>query len=182
MKLSIFSSFLILFLMVPFFKKRYLKRVGFSTIIISGLLLIWSTLSFILVFPYETAVDKKIPIFQMARHIEFGNYLQRIESIFVLICSICGLMFLCVIFTFIIYVFAKTFDLNRSRPMILPMAIIAFSIVLLLKRLNIELLGNSMVNLIWLTGMVLPLLIIIIGAIKKVGIKDKGGMENEQKD
>lgn len=182
LKLSVFSSLIILFLMVPFFKKRYLKRVGYGAIIISGLLLIWSTLSFILVFPYEMAVDKKIPIFQMARHIEFGNYVQRIESVFVLICSISAIMFLCVIFTFIIYIVAKTLDLKRSRPVILPMAIIVFSLALFSKKMNIELLGNSTINMILLTGMAIPLLIIILGAIKSVGVKDEGGIQNEQED
>lgn len=180
LKISVFSSFLILFLMVPFFKKKYLKRVGYGTIIISGLLLLWSTLSFVLVFPYEMAVDKKIPIFQMARHIEFGNYVQRIESVFVLICSISALLFLCVIFTFIIYIFAKTLDLKQTRPVILPMAIIVFTLALILKRMNIELLSNSITNVIWLMGMVFPLLIIIMGAVKSAGTKDKGGMKNGQ--
>jgi spore germination protein (amino acid permease) len=174
LRLSTFASFIILFLMVPFFKKKYLKRVGYSHIMISGLLLVWATLSFILVFPYEVAVNKKIPIYQMAKHIEFGNYIQRIESVYVLICSISVLLFLCVIFTFIIHVLAKTFELKRSRPIILPMAIIVFSLALLSKRTNIELLSNNLLTLISLFGMLLPLLIIIIGATKKVGVEDKG--------
>ncbi|MHB8062712.1 MAG: GerAB/ArcD/ProY family transporter [Ruminiclostridium sp.] len=178
LKLSTFASFTILFLMVPFFKKRYLKRVGYLHIIISGLLLVWSTLSFILVFPYEVAVNKKIPIYQMARHIEFGNYVQRIESVFVLICSISVLLFLSVVFTFVIFVFAKTFELKRSRPIILPMAIIVFSLALLSKRTNIELLSNNSLMLILLIGMLLPLLIIILGAAKKVGVKGKGDIKN----
>ena len=182
LKLSVFSSLIILFLMVPFFKKQYLKRVGYRSIIISGLLLLWSTLSFILVFPYEMAVDKKIPIFQMARHIEFGSYVQRIESVFVLICSISALLFLCVIFTFIIYIFTKTLDLKQSRPVILPMAIIVFCLALISKRINIELIGNSIINLIWLIGLVLPLLIIIMGAAKRIGDRDQGGIQNEQKE
>lgn len=171
-KLSVFSSFIILFLMVPFLKKKYLKRVGFLYILISGLLLIWSTLSFILVFPYEIAVDMKVPIFQMARHISFGNYIQRIESVIVLIASICALLFLSVVFTFTIHVLSKTLDLKKSKPVILPMATIVFSLSVLSKRLNVELLGSSIFNLIWLTGMILPLLLIIIGASKKVGAKE----------
>ncbi len=180
-KLSVFGSFIILFLMVPFFKKQFLKKVGFSYVLVSGLLLLWSTLSFILVFPYEIAVDKQIPVFQMARHISFGSFVQRIESIFVLICSLCAIMFLCVVFAFTIHVFSKTLDLKKSKPIILPMAIIIFSLTTISKRMNIELLGNSIFNLIWLTGMILPLVIIIIGAIKKVGARDMGGIKNGQK-
>lgn len=179
-KLSTFASFIILFLMVPFFKKQYLKKVGFSYVIISGLLLFWSTISFILVFPYELAVYKRIPIFQMARHIEFGNYVQRIESISVLISSICALIFLGAMFNFTIYVFAKSLDLKNSKPIILPIAIIIFSLAVLSKKIKFDFLGNSIINIVWLLGMVLPLILIIIGAIKKVGIEGKGG-KNEQK-
>lgn len=177
-KLSIFASFMILFLMVPFFKKQFLKKVGFLYILISGLLLLWSTLSYILVFPYEMAVDKQIPVFQLARHIVLGEFIQRIESIFVLICSICAILFLCVIFSFAIHVFSKMLDLKKSRPIILPMAIIVFSLTTLSRKMNLDLLGNGSFNLLWLTGMILPLVIIIIGAIKKVGARDRGGIKN----
>lgn len=173
MKLSVFASFIILFLMVPFFKKRYLKKVGYSYVLISGVFLIWMTLSFLMVFPYQVAVDKKIPVYQMARYIEFGNYIQRIESIFVLICSICVLMFLCVIFTFAVYVFAKTLDLRHYKPVIMPMAIIVYSLGIFTKKMNFEVLDNNIFSLIWLFGMVLPLVIIIIGAVKKVGAENE---------
>ncbi len=181
MKLAAFGSFIILFLMVPFFKKRYLKKVGFSYIVISGVLLLWSTLSFILVFPYEVAVNKRIPIFEMTRQIEFGNFVQRVESIFVLICSLCLLMFLCVVFNFVVYIFAKTFDLKRLRPIILPLAIIVFSLSRISIKWNIDLIGYNMKTLIWLIGMILPLIIIIIGAAKRVGTKDEGGINHGQK-
>jgi hypothetical protein len=64
--------------------------------------------------------------------------------------------------------------------MILPMAVIVFSLALLSNRMNIELLGNNMLTLIWLIGMALPLLIIIMGAIKKVGVRN--GDKDGQKD
>jgi hypothetical protein len=179
-KLNTFSSFIILFLMVPFFKKQYLKKVGFSYIIISGLLLLWSTLSFILVFPYELAIDKKIPVFQLARHIDFGNIVQRIESISVLISSICGIIFLGALFNFIIYVFVKSLDLQQSKPIILPMAIIIFSLTVLSKRINYDFLSSSLVNIACLSGMIIPMILIIVGSIKKVGIEGRGG-KNEQK-
>jgi hypothetical protein len=178
--LNVFSSFTIFFLMVPFFKKRNLKKVGYSYIIISGLLLLWSALSFILIFPYELAVDKKIPIFQLARHIEFGKYIQRIESISVLISSICAIIFLAALFNFIIYVLEKSLDLKQAKPIILPISIIVFSLAYLSKAYNIDFLGIGIVNGILLIGMIIPLILIIIGSIKKVGLNGKGG-KNEQK-
>lgn len=168
-RLSVFSPLLILFFMVPFFRKEQLKKIGYPAILVSGLLLTWSTLSYILVFPYEMATIKKIPIFQMARHIEFGNYIQRIESLIVLISSLSAALFLGVSFTFMIFITTKSLNLKHSKPIILPMAILVFALGTIVKRLNMEFIGNGIINIFWLTGMILPLLIIVWGAIKKVG-------------
>jgi hypothetical protein len=67
------------------------------------------------------------------------------------------------------FILAKTLDLKHSKPLILPMTILVFSLGTIFKRLNVELIGNGIVNVFWLTGMIFPLLIIIWGAIKKVG-------------
>ncbi len=179
-KLSVYSSIIILFFMVPFFKKRYIKRVGYMTILISGLLLLWSTLSFLLVYPYQIAVDNKIPIFQMAKQIEFGNIIQRIESIFVLISSISTLLYLGVIFTFMLYILEKTLNLKKSKPLILPMAVIVFTTADGLKRMNIDIVNSKTANLVWLLGLIIPLIIAVFGAGKKVGrTQPEGGREDE---
>lgn len=179
LKSSVFSSLLILFFMVPFFKRKYVKRVGFISIVISGVLLLWATLAFLLVFSYQIAVDKTIPIFQMARHMEFANVSQRIESVSVLICSISSLLYLGIMFTFLIYILEKTLSLKRSKPIILPMVIIVFSLTNIIKKMNIELVNTGIVNYFWMAGLVLPLVILICGAAKKVGLKVKGGKDNE---
>ena len=179
-KLSTFSSLIILFFMVPFIKKKYLKRVGYMSILVSGLLLLWSTLSFLLLYPYQVAVDSKIPVFQMAKHIEVGNMFQRIESIFVLISSISALLYLGVIFTFLILIIKKTLNLRKSKPLILPMAVICLTVSDQLQGMNIDFINSKAANLIWLFGLVLPLIIVIIGAGRKVGRKlVEGGGENE---
>lgn len=183
LKLSTYASFFIVIcFMPPFFKKRNFKRIGYTTILISGLLLLWSTLSFLLVFPYEIAVNKKIPVFQLARHVEVGNYIQRIESLFVLICAVCALLSLSVLFSFIIYIFSKTLDLEKYRPMVFPMGIIIYSLGLIFKRMHVELIDNAAVNISWLAGMLLPLLVVMIGLAKKAGHKEREELQRENKD
>lgn len=179
LKSSVFSSLLILFFMVPFFKRKYIKRVGFLSIIISGMLLLWSTLAFLLVFPYQIAADKTIPIFQMARHMEYANISQRIESVSVLICSLSSLLYLGIMFTFLVHILEKTLSLKQSKPIILPLAIIAFSLTNIIKKMNMDLVNTGIVNYFWMTGLLLPLVILIFGAVKKVGLKAKGGVDHE---
>jgi len=179
-KLSAFSSMIILFFLVPFFKSRYIKRVGYMSILISGLLLFWATLSFLLLYPYQISAENKVPVFQMAKHIEFGNFIQRIESVFVLVCSISSLLYLGVIFTFIIHIIKKTLNLKKSRPIILPVAILALTLSDKLKGMKIDLVNSRLSDLIWLVGLGLPLVILIPGALKKTGGRiEEGGGGNE---
>lgn len=179
-KFSIFSPLIIFFFMIPFFKNRYIKRVGYMSIIVSGLLLLWSTISFLLLFPSQIAVDKRIPLFQMAKHIEFGSFIQRIESIFILICSVSSLLYLSILFTFVIHIMKKTLGLEKSKPVILPMAVITYTISDIFKRMNFDIISTGRSNFIWLAGLILPLVILIIGAAKKTEVKDsKGGGEDE---
>ena len=74
----------------------------------------------------------------------------------------------------------KSLDLKQTKPIILPLAIIVFSLAYLSKMLNFDFLGNSFVNVTWLCGMIIPVILIIIGSVKKVGLKGKGD-KNEQK-
>jgi len=168
-ELSAYSSLIILFFMVPFIKKKYLKRVGFRSIIVSGLLLIWSTLSFLLLYPYQIAVENKIPVFQMAKYIEVGNMFQRIESIFVLISSISALLYLGVFFAFLIHIINKTLSIKKSKLLVIPIAVICLIVSHLLQSMNIDFNSSKVTDIIWLFGLVLPLIIVIIGAVKKVG-------------
>ncbi len=179
-KLSAYSPLIILFLMVPFFSKQHLKKVGYMSILMAGLLLIWSTLSFLLLYPYQIAVDNRIPIFQMAKHIEFGNVQQRVESIFVLVCSISSLLYLGVIFAFLIFIMQKTLSLKKSKPLVLPVAILAFTAADGIKRMNLDIINSFVGKFIWLFGLVLPLIIIILGAAKKVGRKQEGGRTDNE--
>lgn len=177
--LCVFSPLMVIFFMVPFFRGRYINRVSYLSVAISGMLLLWSTLAFLLTFPYDMAVDKKIPVFQMARLIEIGNYVQRVESIFVLVFSLSSILYMGTLFAFITHIIAKALDLDRPQPIILPTAVIIYCLALIKKRFLLNLLGSEIINLMWLAGLLLPLIVLIIGSIKKIGSENEGGKMRE---
>ncbi|AEY65776.1 GerAB/ArcD/ProY family transporter [Clostridium sp. BNL1100] len=177
--LHIFSPLLLIFFMIPFFKRRNLNRVGYLSITISGLIMFWSTLSFLLTYPYEMAVDKKIPIYQMARLIEIGDYIQRVESVFVLVFSLSSILYMGALFTFIIHIIAKTLDLDRHQPIILPTAVIIYTMTFYKKGLPFHLPGNQMTNILWILALLLPIIVLIISSIKKVDSENEGGQDYE---
>lgn len=179
LSLRVFSPLLLVFFMIPFFKRRNLKRVGYLSITISGIVTLWSTLAFFLTFPYEMAVDKKIPVYQMARLIEFGNYIQRVESVFVLVFSLSSILYMGALFAFITYIIAKTLDLERYRPIILPTAVIIYCLTFIIKRFSLNLLVSQLTNILWILALLLPIIVLIIGSIKKAGSENEGGKDYE---
>ncbi|WP_278287577.1 GerAB/ArcD/ProY family transporter [Ruminiclostridium josui] len=177
--LHIFSPLLLIFFMIPYFKRRNLKRVGYLSITISGLIIFWSTLSFLLIYPYEMAVDKKMPIYQMARLIEIGNYIQRVESVFVLIFSLSSILYMGALFTFITHIIAKTLDLDRHQPIILPTAVIIYCMTFFKKGLPFHIQGSQIANILWILALLLPLIVLIIGSIKKADSEKEGRQDYE---
>lgn len=61
---------------------REIKRIGFSSILISGIVTSVSALSFVLTFPYTTAQELLSPMYAMASMVDLGGFLQRVEPIF----------------------------------------------------------------------------------------------------
>ena len=171
-KISIFSPVIIILLfMVPYFSSKYIKRVSFLTVGISGVILIWSVLSFILTFPYEAAITKKMPLFQMARLFEFGNFISRIESVYVLITSIAGLMYLGTTFTFAVNIFAKALGLKHKKAIIPAFALITVSLALFPISVNASINDSIYFNVIFYACIFLPLILFVLVNLKSFGKK-----------
>ena len=135
-KLGGYQDLIFLFLFMPFIRKGgEFKKIGYKAITISSIMFLVTTFVFTGIYPYPSILEGYIPIYELARMIGFGRFLERFESVFMIIWAILGLMYLSIIFYFIVHVFRKTFDLQYQRPLILPFAVIIFSISALFERL-----------------------------------------------
>lgn len=131
-KISSYSAITILFLIVPFIKThRNLKRAGTSIILISSMFFIFSTLLFLLVVPYNVAVETFLPMFELARLIDYGRFFQRVESVFLFVWIISALSYFSAGLFFASYVFQKTFNLKYYKPVVFSFAILIFTLSLL---------------------------------------------------
>lgn len=131
-KLSIFTALIYLFIIAPFLKTHEsFKTVGFTGLGISALLLISSVLTFLSVEAYPAANESFLPIYQLARLINYGRFFQRIEPVFVFIWAASALLYLGAGLFFSTYVFQRTFKLKYYKPLIFPFVIIMFSLSLL---------------------------------------------------
>jgi len=131
-KISFFSAISILFFMSPFIRThKSFKSVGYISITIAGILLTFSTLAYMLVFPYPASLENILPIYSLARLINYGRFFQRIEALFVVIWDTVAMLYLSTGLFFTVYIFKKTFKLVYYKPLIIPFTIIILGLSLI---------------------------------------------------
>ncbi len=132
LKISTYSDLLVLFLIVPFIGgNETFKKIGYTAIGISAIFLTLSVITFVSVIPYPSVLEGFLPIYRMARLINYGRFFQRVETVFIIIWVSAALLYLSITFYFAVSTFKKTFNLKYYRPLILPFTIILFTLSIL---------------------------------------------------
>lgn len=169
-----FSELLLLFLIVPFIKtNKNLKKAGYTALGISALFFASSALLYIASTGYPTGKEVFLPIYQMSRLINFGRFFQRVEPLFLIIWSLAALLYLSTVFFFILYVFKKTFRLEYQKPLIIPFAVLIFTLSLVPQNLvaAIKLERSFFRGYSWIITFVFPILLLIIARLLRKGVK-----------
>lgn len=168
-RVSVFGELMVIFLLPPFTgSNKELRRAGWLALGFSSVFLTAGSLMYILTFPYPSILESFLPLFQMARLINLGRFFQRIEALFVLTWAMAALMYLTSTFYFSIYSFAKTAGLKYMRPLILPFAIIVFSLAFIPPNLiSVIKIETEIINrMLWLVTFVIAGLILIIANLR----------------
>ena len=72
-----------------------------------------------------------MPLYSAARHIEFGKFFQRLESIFLLIWILQMVCYLSIVSKISISIFKKITNINDEKPIIFVFGLLIFAISLL---------------------------------------------------
>lgn len=180
LRISLFVPILYLFLVPPYIKtNRNFKIVGYTAIGMSGILVVFTTIVYLLVFPMPTSTESFLPVFQLARLINYGRFFQRVESVFMLIWATTASMYLSLLLFFTGHVFQKTFKLKYRRPLILPLGVIIFSLSFLppnlVTAIKLETQYFSFVS-ISIVYVMIPLILLFAYIFRK---GPKGAVKNE---
>lgn len=180
-RISIYSAFSFIFFLVPFIGKyKDFKSIGYWSLIFSSIVLTFGTIAYFLVVPYPTSTENFIPYLHMARYVNYGRFFQRIESIFVLMWTMSAFVYLSAGKFFLLYMIKKTFKLKYYRPLILPIAIIIFTLCFMPQSLMaaVTLEGEVVRRFAWIVTFIVPLVVLIVA--KLVNRKREGEKSNEK--
>ncbi len=143
------------------------KKVGIYSIVISGIVFLFTCLCNVMAFDYTMASENVSDLFQLARVIYFSRFFQRIESIFLFIWIIASLITVGLAFYIAISSFCRAFRISNHRPLILQFAFLTFMVTLLpegiieVAKTNIVFMREYSMTLIY--GV--PILVLLISVI-----------------
>ncbi len=103
---------------------RDIKKAGFTSLILSGVIFTTVLLFFIMIFPYSILQELTSPMYAMIRAIKHGNFLQRIDPFFLFVWNAITLITISILFYCAVSIYCKIFRLQDSNPIIIPMAVL----------------------------------------------------------
>lgn len=108
-----------------------IKKIGFTSIFISGIITSLSLLAFSLTFPYATSQELVSPMYAMASMVNLGTFFQRIEPIFLFLWNFGTFVEITVLLYAAIMIYCHIFHISDKRPVVLPMVITLYGINLI---------------------------------------------------
>lgn len=110
---------------------QHIKKAGFLSILLSGLVISSGLFCLTLVFTYYALQQQTAPLYELAILINYGDFLQRLDPAFLFLWVIITVISSSVVFYCAVSCFCKSFRLSDKRPVILPMAILLFAVTMI---------------------------------------------------
>lgn len=174
MNLFCFGNLVFLFFLMPHLKDyNQFNKLSYTSVIITGLLLLLVIGSILLMFPISIASGSSIPLYLQTRAITIGKFIQRIDALFVLIWNLSVLSYSSIIIGFINYIFKKITNVQNSSTVSYTFVAILFGTCLLynniLQTRKLEAEGYKYIALS--LTFIVSFIILILANIKKKFIK-----------
>ena len=148
---------------------KYIKKAGFISLAISGLLISVSLLAFTLTFPYTVGSEITSSMYELTMQIGYGRFVQRLDPIFLFVWIISSFITVSVLLYGALSIYSKVFDINDLRPCILPFFTIVFCLTFMPR--DIETVRSSYIQNIrsygWIIFYVMPLAALITAVMRK---------------
>ncbi len=130
--LSIFSEIILLGIIAPLIREREKTgRIGLLSLAAAVIINTGITILVTEVFNYVETQKMLFPVFQLTRLITYGEFIQRIEAVFVFLWFFWAGIQLGGLFYGTVTSFTETFRIKNYRPLTLPIAVLVFTISLI---------------------------------------------------
>ena len=132
--LGSFGGIAYLYFLPPFLKEPdKMKKIAIISIGITSLYLLLCVATLLFMFTFYTNVDEITPLYNATRYIEFGNFFQRLDSVFLLIWILIFACYLSIVSKFSSHIFKKLTNIETKKPLIDILGLLILGIALIPK-------------------------------------------------
>ena len=137
--LASFGGIAYLYFLPPLLKEpEKIKKMALISVGITALYLILSVATLLFMFSFFINASEITPLYNAARYIEFGNFFQRLESIFLLIWILAFACYLSIASKFSMSIFKKLTNIETNTPLIDIFGLLILGLTLLPKNYAIS--------------------------------------------
>lgn len=155
---------------------KSLRQAGLWGILLFGLVATIAVAVMVAVFGAQDAAQSPFPMFQLARLVYLGRFLQRTESIVVLFWFFAAAVRLTVLFHAGVVAMAGALRLPFYRPLIFPLAVIAAALALVPKDyVSVLRLERDWDRMLGLFMLAIPILLLILAVVRNKGGQNHAG-------
>ncbi len=154
-------------LISPYVKSQ--SKVAYLSFLQSLLLILPTIFLLVGIIPYPSIIENYFPIFELTRLISLGRFIQRVDSIFILLWILATFVYISLTTNYIIIYIQKILNLKYSHRIIpiVVMSIIALSTIFVKYEIAIKIRNILFVNITPFILIVLPIIMLIVANIKR---------------
>lgn len=114
-----------------------IKKITIIALLFSGIYLLLCVA--IILFMFNAFIDtgELMPLYSAVRYIEFGNFIQRLDSVFLFIWILAFVSYLSIVINFCKIIFQKLTNIKEEKFVIFPLSILILGIALIPKNISI---------------------------------------------
>ena len=168
--LGAFGGITLLYFLPPLLKEpQKMKKVYLTSVILGTIYFLLCVSIILFMFISLMYTNQIMPLYSAARHIEFGNFFQRLESVFLLIWILQMVCYLSIVSKLSIFIFKKITNIQDEKPIILVFGLLIFAISLFPKNYAISKFIENYLYHYMVIGIsiILGLSILILAYLKK---------------
>jgi len=121
------------------------------------------------IIPYPSIIESYFPVFELTRLISLGRFIQRVDSVFILLWILATFVYMSLTIHFLILYIQKIFQLKYSNRLIplVTITIIALSNIFVVNEVTIKIRNFLFVYITPYILCILPMFFLIIARIKR---------------
>ena len=146
------------------------KKISVISMIIASLFFILITATVLFMYSTTLSNSELFPLYIAVRYIEFGTFIQRMDSTFLLISTLAFISYLSINTTICTNILKKIANLSDNKPIIYPYLLCIFSVAVLIRNNpNLEFLENFVFKILFFAiPICISFSILVLANIKKL--------------